>query len=298
MKISLLRSAVVLVGMLALAACGGGGGSSSSGGGSGGGGGSSSGTNGLDFGANGQELSDAEGADVTMRSASFQAGNGPSIEDATITLDAGFFNGGTANIDGRIEIFGQSVDITNGAGTLPTGENVVVVFEPDRAGTYAAALEVQVSAGTGSIDGEQAYVFGFETNPSQIAARTSGTATYSGDFLAFGSLNGSSNTQTDYEGQITVVVDFTGSGNADVDLDGRLNGATDVDLSADNLAISENGFDGSLSCDTGCSGGGSSIDATFYGPNAVELGGVLDIDVNVGADSFDGVGTFVIDQEP
>ncbi|MDX8353490.1 transferrin-binding protein-like solute binding protein [Cognatiyoonia sp. IB215182] len=295
MKTFLLRSAFVLTGLLALAACGGGGGSSSD---DGGGGGTTPGTNGLDFGANGQDLSDAEGTAVTMRSASFQAGSGPSIEDATITLDAGFFNGGTANIDGRIEIFGQSVDITNGAGTLPTGENVVVIFEPGRAGTYAAALEVQVSAGTGTINGEQAYVFGFETNPSQIAARTSGRATYSGDFQAFGSIDGSSNTQTEYEGQITIVVDFTGSGNADVDLDGTLNGATNVDLSADNLPISGNGFTGSLACAAGCSGGGSSIDATFYGPDAVEVGGVLDIDVSVSGDDFDGVGTFVIDQGP
>lgn len=292
MKTSLVKSVIVMAAMLALGACGGGGGSSSDSSGG------STGTNGLSFGANGQELSDAEGRAVTMRSASFEAGDSPSIGDATITLDAGFFNGGRANIDGRIQVFGQNVDITDGAGTLQDGEDVRVIFEPGRTGTYAAALEVKVSAGRGTINGEQAYVFGFETNPSQIAARTSGMVTYSGDFRAFGFLNGSSNTQTDYEGEIRIDVDFSGSGNADVTLAGLLDATADVDLSANNLPISGNGFAGSLTCDAGCSGSGSSIDATFYGPNAVEVGGVLDIDVNVGGDSFDGVGTFVIDQGP
>ncbi|MEL6840442.1 MAG: transferrin-binding protein-like solute binding protein [Pseudomonadota bacterium] len=281
--------------LVALAACGGGSGSDG-----GSGGGPTAGTNGLDFGEAGQQLSDAEGTAISMRSASFQVGAASSIGNATITLDTGFFNGGPANranLDGSIQILGQTVTITDGSGTLPTGEEVFVTFEPNRVGDFAAAVEVSVTsgAGMGTIDGEQAYVFGFETNPDEIEAIISGTAIYSGDFLATGSVNGAANTDTPYEGAITIEVDFLGTGNADVDLDGQLDGAINVDLTANNIPLSGNGFAGDLGCASGCTDEGSSVDATFYGPNAAEVGGVLAIDIEVGGDDYDGVGTFVID---
>ncbi|WP_341366006.1 hypothetical protein [Yoonia sp. BS5-3] len=253
-----------------------------------GGGGGTAGSNGLDFGAVGQELSDAEGNAVTMSAGTFQVGSGPSISDATITVDSGFFNG---DLDGTIEIFGETVTITDGVGSLTTGEEVRLTYEDSRSGTYAAAVEASVSS-LNDINGEGAYVFGFETNPTTVDART-GSLTYVGDFQATGSVGGST-TQTEYEGGLTVVVNFD-SDEADFTFDGVLDGSTDVDLGGDGLDIVGNQISGDLGCDLGCSGSASEVDATFYGPDVDELGGVLIIDVSVtGVGTYDGVGTFVI----
>ncbi|WP_342070835.1 transferrin-binding protein-like solute binding protein [Yoonia algicola] len=285
--------------LVALTACGGGGGGGDTGGG---GGDPTPGSNGLPFGAVGQTLLiDAVDRPITMRSASFQAGSAPSIVPATITVDAGFFQGGTANLNGTITIFGETVTIENGQGTLDDSDEVVVVtFEPNRPSAenpaiYTAALEVNVSGqGFNDVNGEAAYVFGFETEPDTIAARTGGTLTYVGDFQSFGSLGGANNAQTEYAGGITVAVNFAGSGNAIVTLDGQIGGTGNVDM-AGNIGLTGNGFAGELNCTTGCTGAASEVDATFYGPNANELGGVLAIDITAtDFGTYDGVGTFIL----
>lgn len=289
------------VAIVALTACGGGGGGGDTGGGGGGGGGSvdpTPGSNGLPFGAEGQTLpDDAVDEVITMRSASFQARSAPTIETATITVDAGFFQGDTPNLDGTITIFGgPEVTITDGQGVLASGETVTVTYEPNRTLTYAAAIEVSVGSMDG-INGEAAYVFGFETDPATIEGRTGGTVTYRGDFQSFGSLGGAPNSDTEYAGGMTVGVDFTGTGNATVALDGQIGGTQNVDMGG-TMGLDGNRFAGGLTCVTGCVNTGSEIDATFYGPNADELGGVLAIDITVtGVGDYDGVGTFILPAE-
>jgi hypothetical protein len=291
-----LTKPFMMTAFFALVACGGGSGDDSGGGGGGGGGGTpTAGNNGLDFGFSGQELSDAEGTAITMRTASFRAGSGPSIDDATITLDAGFFNGSIPNnpdLDGTIQIFDQTVTITNGVGRLtPGGEEVRATYEPNRSGTYAGALDITVSsAAMGTINGEGAYVFGFETNPATISGFTRGSVIYNGSFQAIGSVTGSSDINSEFEGGITVTVNF-GTDRANVLMNGA--GGVTADLTGTNIPLTGNGFVGQLSCAPSC-GSDSEIDATFYGPNADELGGVLSIDINVAGTDFDGVGTFVI----
>lgn len=233
-------------------------------------------------------LADIEGTTVTSSAASFEVGDGPNISNATISVDSGFFSG---NLDGTMEILGETVTIVDGVGELTTGEEVRLTYETNRAGTYAAAIDATVSSMNG-INGETAFVVGAETRASTISARTTGTLTYVGDFQATGSVGGV-NTQTEYEGGITVVVDFA-SDDADFTLDGVLDGSTDVDLEGTGLDISGNGISGDLDCDLGCSGSASEVDATFYGPDANELGGVLIIDVTANGDTYEGVGNFVI----
>ncbi len=284
---SCLTKTLIMTALFGLAACGGGGS-----------GGVSAtptpGTNGLDFGFPGQELDDAEGAAVTMSTAAFQEGSGATTTDATITLDAGFFAG--AN-NGTIQIFGETVTITNGAGNLSGGEDVQVIYETDRSGTYAAALEVSVSGtGMGAVNGEGAYVFGFETDPTELAALTSGSATYEGGFQVAGVVDDGAST-AEYEGTITVTADFLND-LADVELDGTFDGGTDIDMEGTDLAIATSGFAGALSCTSGCSASSSNVDATFYGPDGAELGGVLGIGFTAGAADYDGVGTFIITPQP
>ncbi len=213
-------------------------------------------------------------------------------------MNANFFNGSSDGnlgpLDGTIEIFGQNVTITDGSGNLTNGEQVVLTYEPNRSGQYVAAIEVSVGSTTG-INGEGAYLIGFETSPSIIDDR-SGSVTYNGGFQATGSLDGV-NTQTEYEGGISVEVNFS-SNDADFTLTGNFDGSSPVNLDGNGLPILGNGIAGGLNCTSGCSGTGSAVDATFYGPNAQELGGVLSIDISVGGDAYDGVGTFIINPVP
>ncbi|KQI73214.1 hypothetical protein AN191_04845 [Loktanella sp. 5RATIMAR09] len=310
--ISHLAKPLSLVAFVALTACGGGGGGGgetgggTGGGGTGGGGGGGGGgvdptpgSNGLPFGASGQMLSAAEGEAVTMRSASFQVGNAPSIETVTITVGAGFFQGGAQNLNGTITIFGEPdpITITNSTGTLSSGQEVVLTYEPNRSGTWAAAIEASADSFNRADAMQSAYVFGFETNPTTVATGVTGTSTYTGVFQAQGSLNGANNTDTEFAGGMGVVVNFAGTGTASVDLlDAQINGVgTEVDMDGQ-FNLAGNGFNGGLGCaSSGCSGTGQ-IDATFYGPNADELGGVLTFDVAVsGQGTFDGVGTFILE---
>lgn len=252
------------------------------------------GTNGLSFGASGQSLSDVETEAVVSRAAAIASGGDITIDTAIARLDAGFVDATAATRSGTLEINGETVAITNGAGTLSTGEPVTVTFEPNRAGTYAGVVEVTIAGlGADVLRGETVFAFGFETDPDTIAARTSGTLTYRGDFQAFGSLNGADDTASEYEGEITLLADFTGSGSVDVDLDGRLNGATDAALTG-TIAIEGNGFAGTLSCGVGCTNNGSAISAGFFGPDADEVAGVVGVDINAGDDTFAGVGSFVL----
>ena len=252
------------------------------------------GTNGLDFGEDGQALSDVEAATITTRSAGFVTGAGPDLDEATITLDAGFLSAAPADRSGTLQIGNETVAITNGAGTLATGEAVIVTFEPDRSGTYAGALEVSIAGATGSTNtGENAFVFGFETDPDTIEQQPAGSFEYVGGFQAFGSLNDADDTSTEYEGEITITVDFIETGTADVALDGQLNGTTSADLGG-SFNLSGNGFSGTLDCTAGCTSNDSSLSAGFFGPEANEVAGVIGVDITAGDDDFTGVGTFIL----
>jgi hypothetical protein len=275
---SYLKKTLILTALLATTACGGGGGSDDpvvvD---------PSPGTNGLPSGVTGQDLSDAEGTEMTLAAAGYENGSGASVtQGGTVTLATNFLTGGPSNLDATISMFGEEVTITNGIGTLLNGNIVTLEYDPSSNGTYAGAFSA-ANHDAGTYVGETAYVFGFETDPAKM--QTSGTVEYSGGFLANGLAGGS---EVAYEGTITIDVNFAGS--ATGTLDGVLDGSTDLDLDLDNGALSGNGITANLNCDTSCSTSTSTLDGTFYGPNAEELGGVLAIDTNV----FEGAGTFVI----
>ena len=287
LRINFLAIAAVAV----LSACGGGGGDE--------GGGTPPpappSDNGLPYAADGQSLVGAEDTEVVAEGASFQVGSGPTLGAATIRVSSGFFAGAgaTSSLNGTITIFGETVTIENGVGTIPiTGEEVRLIFESDRVGTYVAAVDVAVSDVTdGMINGGGAYVFGYETSPATIS--TLGTTEYRGSFQAYGSLNGSEDTDTEYDGGILIIADF--DSDVDVTLDGDLDDVGSMVLRNGSIPISGNSFSGGLSCPaSGCDSTGSQISGTFYGPNAEEVGGVLSINATVGGQDYDGVGTFII----
>ncbi len=301
---------LLLITVLGLAACGGGGG-----------GGSSSGnparpvpgTNGLDYGFPGQEISDAEGEEITQRAAGFE-GTTAGITDSAITLGNGFTSNSTNMGSGTVQIFGEAVPVTDGVGTLTAnGQTVNVVFDPSRSGTYAGAVEVVSygSAQPGTLspqNGETHIVFGFETNPSTISGfdAVTGNVTYQGGFQASGLVRDTgdavvgSTSGTEMEGTIEITANYAND-TASGTLDGSYNagaGDVNVDLNLASATINSNGFAGDLTC-TGACGGTSEIDATFYGPNADELGGVLALDVtqDSNGEQYDGVGTFIITRQ-
>lgn len=199
-------------------------------------------------------------------------------------------------MDATVQVLGQTVTITNGAGLLSSGEEVRLTYEPNRAGTYAGIIDVTISGPDPSdISAEAAQVFGFETNPTTVSGRETASVIYTGDFQAVGTFGAAQGIE--YDAIVTINVDFRNTGNADVDIDGRLSG-NNVDFTATNLVLSGNGFSGALACDLGCNNaGGTRLDATFYGPNADEIGGVAAIDITVGGTPYDGFGAFVINDD-
>jgi hypothetical protein len=243
--------------------------------------------NGLAYGTIGQDLSDAEGTEMTLASAGYTVGTGAAVTPGgSVTLAVDFLTGGPANLsalDATIEMFGETVTITNGSGTLSSGNTVTLTYEPTRTGDYAGAVSIANHTSGGVYAGETAYVFGFETDPADML--TSGTAEYSGGFLAHGLAGGS---EAEYEGEITINVNFAGGVSGT--LDGVLDGSTNLDLNLSGGALSGTSITADLDCAVGCSSSTSTLDATFYGPNGEELGGVLAIDTNV----FEGAGTFII----
>ncbi|SFR38244.1 hypothetical protein SAMN04488005_1207 [Yoonia tamlensis] len=263
--------------LLATTACGGGGGDNPV---------VSPTPNGLPYGATGQDLADAEGVQMSLAAAALSSTGVSVVQGGSVTLATDFLTGGPANqgaLDATIEIFGEVVTITNGSGTLSNGHSVTLIYEPDRSGQYAGAVSLTTFNTSGGQSGEVGYVFGFETDPADM--QVTGTATYSGGFVAngFAGLGAA-----EYEGTITIAVNFAGPVSGS--LDGMLDGTTALDLNLSGGALSGNGITAGLTCAAGCTGGAGDLDASFYGPNAEELGGVLAIDSNV----FEGAGTFII----
>lgn len=282
---------VLPMSLILLAACGGSGGS---------GGGTTDplagppGPNGLVYGGVGINLDDAEGTTMTLDTAGYTTAGGGATSVSTgqtVLLDSGALSGA---LNGTIQVAGEQVTITNGSGTTTGGDTVAVIYEDSRSGTYSGALEILVVDSGGGVVGENVFVFGFETDPTNIALRNAGSLTYTGGFQGNGQLDG---TATEYEGTITLTANFTGSGNVSGSLDGTLGGATDVDMSMPAAGISGNGFGGNLNCALGCTNGGAaggSIDGVFYGPDAEEVGGILTFDFSAGAEDYIGAGTFVL----
>lgn len=271
MQSHLSRTAAVVV-LISLAACGGGGG---------GDGPVTLGTNGLDY-AVGQSLAEAEGEQMSLTNASYTPASGAQVsQGATVTLDAGFLTGGDLN--GTFEINGNLVDINTGEAVVG-GQTFTLIYEPNRSREYAGAIEIVVET-NGIRDGETHFVFGFETNPNNLP---SGSATYAGDFQVAGLLNGS---DAEYEGGISFDVDFLG--NVTGELLGESAPFENVGLELTEVPVVSNGFSGHLNCTSGCSGNAGNLDATFYGPNAEELGGVIAVEFG----EYTGAGTFIIDRD-
>ncbi len=264
------------------------------------------GDNGLPYGALGLELADAEGETIEVSRAEFvRSAVGESfvsVEDGTITLSADFFASDVDEWDATLTFLGEDVTIENGAGTLASGQTVRL-FEADE-GTYSAAISA--ATGAGDVEGTAYYVFGFETDPDVADART-GSAFYSGEFVAFGRLVDDTGAlledgaEAEMNGALALTVNFD-----DDEVTGDLNGeylsdgeTIAVDLELDTNLIG-NGFNGDLSCDSSAScSSATTIDGALYGPNAQEAGGVIAVDATNDVNGSDmryvGSGGFVIE---
>ncbi len=289
---------VILPMLLALAACGGTEASVDNGGGGGGAGGDDGGGGG--GGPILPAIDDSTAISQTTRIANFQIGDGASIgQNASITLDAGYLSA----INGTVQIFGQSVSITNGAGRV-NGQDVRVEIDASSVGAFAVPVSVFSYSGPQSnpatAGGEAAFVVGSETASSFLAAQA-GSVNYRGGFAVQGILEiGGGQEGAELEGDITVNVSFGGTDTATATLNGAYDpasgGPRNVTLTLNNAPISGNGFSGTLTCTTSNCSDNSTIDATFYGPEAEEVGGVLAIDINRSGEVYQGAGTFVIGQ--
>lgn len=292
---------------LALAGCGGGGASSVDTGPQ-----PVPGTNGLDYGFEGQDIRDSEGATIVTPGASFRETSDPANGTVTLTLAPGFFNAAPTDQNATVTMFGETVEINGGEGFLSNGQTVRLLFDPANNGTYSAILSL-VSYGTlepgiaSPIDGEQVVVFGYETDPTTIQSvlpGSLGVTTYSGDFAASGIVRDTSgdvvgDRGTQFDGSISFEIDFNSS-RANGQIVGTYSTPTEIVPLTLNMGLgsyNDSGFTGTFNCPD-CTENASFVEATFFGPAAEELGGVIAIDatsdVNGEDLQFTGVGGFTL----
>ena len=250
------------------------------------------GDNGLGNATSGTEIRDTTGQRITATAAR-ATGSAAARITVPVTLDAGFFDG---DLDGTLEIGGETVTFTDGVGRLD-GDEVVITYAEGRTGTYAAAFGATVFAADPI---EYGLVAGYETDEGVVDDYSTGGATYDGEFVAYGqSIQGADRREgVEMDGRLVVTFTFAGTHSVTADLTGLYtHDGSDVNLLL-TLPASDfdgNDFAGSLSCNGGgCTSSASSIEGTFYGPAIEELGGVLALDATAGGVRYIGAGTYLI----
>ena len=217
-------------------------------------------------------------------------GDATTLDDITITLggETLVFAGGNAPVSS-----GQDQDwvsYVNQNGGILNGSNSVT-------GAFFTYEYSENPGLTGEIDSEAFYVFGYETDPDEIAALV-GSAEYLGAFQGFGQVIDPVSgdvvaPESDYEGSITITANFD-TGKVDGDLDGMIyNSSTELTtdfttgFSAD---IEGNGYaaymDEFVCVDATCTSD-SQIGGAFFGQDATETTGILAMDVVVDPDGED-----------
>ena len=140
---------------------------------------------------------------------------------------------------------------------------------------------------TGEFDTEAFFVFGFETDPAEIAALT-GDVMYSGEFAGSGQLLRSDGTvfigEVKTEGDINLTASFSdGSISGTVIGEYLENDPGDAFLTQFNMSFSTdidgNGYAADLTCNTGCDANESIIAGTFFVQDALETSGLIGFDV-------------------
>lgn len=289
-----LNKALILVAVSTLTACGAGGGGDD-------GGvaqpalffGSTEGAvarSGLDFADGSQNKADLEGQQHTVRVTRTITNTATGevekrITDEVITLGAaeadGFVDDFTITLDGEtLEFVGSITERADGTSIIGFERDDVTGFRTD----FVRGINLLATPGFGGRDDETTtafFVTGFETAPDVVAA-LGGTTIYSGGI--FGAMNSDERTDA-FEGSVTLNASFD-----DGMIDGSFNltsfgtqfGQGTVDLALAPTAVTGNGFAGDLTV-TDCSfdscTSASSVGGAFFGPNAEEVGGIIDIDI-------------------
>ncbi|QMU59133.1 MAG: hypothetical protein GKR98_13605 [Boseongicola sp.] len=272
---------------------------------------------GLAFADGTQLLADVEGESITVKLARFvhdeTAGTTEIvITDETATIPVGFLDRSSRDV--ILTIDGTPVAFTGGVGTLDSGQSVwsylnYALTQSGTGGIYA--YEGYGPAVANSIDMEGVYAFGFETDPTQIDAR-SDTVNYAGSYFGYGQMLDLDGAVTESEvettGAIQLQADF-GTSTISARLAGELDvlaGVIPYELIFVGADIVGSGFVGGpdMTCSAGytCSSA-TSVGGTFYGVDGHEISGVVGFDETVlgpglsGGYQFLGVAGFSADEE-
>ncbi len=206
-----------------------------------------------------------------------------------------------------VTINGETVTFTDSVSANPNANSIAwesVVDNTDLGafsgnGTYYSFAGGEDPGLTGEFDTQAFFVYGFETDPAEIAALVGtnmGDVTYSGNFKGFGQIMDTDgaivqgNVQT--SGAINIVADFDDASTVNGTLNGSIvrgtaNPAFVMGFSTD---IVGNGFAADLNCNTGCNDNGSIIAGAFYGRNAAETSGLMGFDVTTDFEDPNNVG--------
>ncbi|MEM9972156.1 MAG: transferrin-binding protein-like solute binding protein [Pseudomonadota bacterium] len=274
--------------------------------------------NGLPLADGSQTLSDVESQNLTVRLVRFERDASSGVTrliatDETVTLSSDFtrFPGdgevvSADKYDVTITIDGQPVKIENGVGALPSGQRVwsYLNYRLVNSGTGAIYTGGRFDGNAvDPIDMEGFYTFGFESDPSTIAAMTD-SATYRGSFFGYSQTFDSTGNLLQEEvrtrGAVTLEAEFARSrvsGRLETFLEAPDESEDDAFYELIFLAapITGNGFVGvaDITCPTGNScTSNTSVGGAFYGPKGEEVSGVIALDETVtGPDGQRIVGT-------
>ncbi|MEO0930909.1 MAG: hypothetical protein AAFY14_09705 [Pseudomonadota bacterium] len=265
--------------------------------------------NGVAFADDQTEIEDLAGTDIKVQL--IQTPNRTGQDVGTLTVSDSVLNFIDAN-NFTVSIDGQEVEFVNGLAEGPDGQRLFgSVINDD----FSGEVSIRQINGNG-FGASFASVFGAETNPQEIEAR-SGSVTYETRLSVEGRVDGvGSNTSGSLFADMTLEADFTsatisGNGNGQlISSGGTTGGGLEAAIAAPPIpiafdvapgAIAGNGFVADLNV-TGCGteaicNADAEIGGVFFGPNADEVAGLATIDLEIvdadgGIVTFEGGGAF------
>lgn len=228
------------------------------------------------------------------------------ISDETLTLSAGDVAGNLANI--TLTLDGEALAFVAGSAPASNGQSDWTSYLNSDGAVSGSGAVYSYNYGPSAVlsdefDSEAFFVFGYETDPDEIAGLV-GTAMYSGGFEGYGQVvdpaTGSViDSESYFSGNLDLTADFGGGS-----VSGTLDGSFDYDGTLFDTAftapIEGNGYLGdldSMSCTDAVCLSNSQVGGAFFGTGALETSGLLGMDVRVDPDAgseyqFIGAGSY------
>ena len=258
---------------------------------------SSSSANGLPFAVPASVVADLETAgaiDVKVVRALTDWESGATrllISDETLTMAAGDLTNDLNDI--TLTLDGETLAFVAGVAPTSNGQSDWQSYINSLGAVSGSGAVYSYNNGPSAIlsnefDSEAFFVFGYETDPDEIAALVGSILSYNGNFEGYGQVidpaNGNVLSSEEYfSGTLALTANFTG-GTVTGDLDGTFDYDGTAFTTSFTAPIEGNGYLGNLdamNCTNAVCVSNSQVGGAFFGTDALETSGVLGMDVRV-----------------